>query len=1808
MLTLGAPLAEDSYVPMTIGSHYIGFTPVVGPPTMVTRSRLRAAVEAAQQALRPICVIHIDLDRFHEINQRWGQQVGDHVLNAVGRVLSGVIPVDSLLAAVEGDAFVMMVSAADPVAAQVEADMILLALRPPVAVGDLTLTVEATAGFAVNDPADSANDLLEQAFLACRRAKATRRGCAVGYEASLGVDSTHGSRTQEALRTAIDGEQLRMHVQPTVDLRDGLVVGVEALVRWQHPVDGLLAPADFLPAAESAGLMTAIGDWVLDEAIRLVGHWRLARPGDPLRIWVNLAAQQLADGDHLLGKVRDSINAGLITAHDIGFEVTESSLLIDLPNAVGTLSALRGLGVEIALDDFGTGYSSLTYLRQLPVTAVKIDRSFVAGIGGSLADEAIIEAVIDLAHALGLRVIAEGVETSVQVEALIRMGADEAQGFHFSSPQPGDQVGSKLGLPWCGAPIPSVPTDRSLDRRADEPRGLGSARARLLLTALDTVHDSIIVTSAAQTNDGNPPIVYVNPAFEAETGHRAADVVGQSVETLLADPGDLESMAWFRSVHAGGSAATRELASRRADGTTFLCEVTLSPILDERGIHTHWLHVRRDLTLRRAEANDRARFQSLIEQSSSLVAIAESGGEWVYANNAQRVAVGLGPNEPLFDISDVARFGQERTSLSRSAVLGDLRRSGRWSGPVVFTNRVTGAITEVISDVHVVDDALRPGVKVYASLSRDVSELNALERAESRRRQLFGFAAALAQRALAKGRDELFKNFDSVLAECGELLVADFAYVDTIDLDAGQLRPLGTWHSDRCTSQVSPPDFVDLAVLPTWVERLGRGGIVMGGVAADDWPWHDELGDVFSGPDFRSSVAAGLNVDGVLVGVFGLARIDADRVWTADELATVQQAADTIANLLGRERADRAKFATERHLVAMLSNVRDILVVIDRDGWIRYANRQITTSTGHAVDQVVGQRFLSLVHPDDAETAIERFARTLAGDKHIPVTELRIVFADGTANWYDVDTSGIEDPVLGGYVVSLRDISVQHALVEFSGRRQEFEHLLLTLSHWALNVPYEKIEGGLAEHLRQLGELLHTDAAGVWLIDRDTIRTAAHWADPMSGSTTPPPGAMDAPAVTDFVRAHNVSMVVDDIEAHDEPWAVEWRRLPGHDRSALLMPLVSAQVSLGIVGVTMATTARAWAEDEIALVRRVADTVAALLARQAFEASLRASEARLVALLDGSLDLVVVVTPSGEILYANRTVHRSLGFSQDEIVGTNIAQVVHADDLELALQRLQSLAADETTELTTLRVIARNGSVHWIEISSGRLQNPIAGGTVLTCRDVTGRHAVEADAATRVSHLRYAFEVAQAALDLEVDEFLIGLSGVCANIARMLGVDLVYVDRIDEQQHLITNLAGWVGNGAVQRVSPGETLPCTRLPLWVERLRCLEPVVMNDAATSSEPWAIEKREALGSEGGLMAIAMSAAGELFGVFGVSMVQASRVWSDDEVAFLRIIGETVAHVLERARMDDALRRSESRFRSLSETAADVVLLMDSLGMIQYASPSSIGLLGFTPDEMLGRIAQQMVHPDDVERLSAVGADRLHLGTPQMAEYRLRTADGSYVWVSNSVSAVLHPVTGVAVEYRASLRDISERKRLQVALEEQALHDPLTGLGNRVLLQQKLCEATNPATNPDDPDEPIETSVLLIDLDGFKVINDTYGHAAGDDALRVISARLAAITRRQDTLARTGGDEFVVICPQTTASEAVQIGERIVRAARHPLSTEGMVVLIGASVGVAHHLGRTSDPGWLLIEADHAMYAAKREGRGRVRVSAATRTMST
>ena len=684
----------------------------------------------------------------------------------------------------------------------------------------------------------------------------------------------------------------------------------------------------------------------------------------------------------------------------------------------------------------------------------------------------------------------------------------------------------------------------------------------------------------------------------------------------------------------------------------------------------------------------------------------------------------------------------------------------------------------------------------------------------------------------------------------------------------------------------------------------------------------------------------------------------------------------------------------------------------------------------------------------------------------------------------------------------------------------------------------------------------------------------------------------DVPAIAARYRTLE-TLVVTDIDDHDDDWADEWRALPFSDRSGLNVPLVAGGRCFGNLGVAMATRPRVWLDDEIALVQRASETVAALLARQRLEASLRASEARLAALLDGSNDLLAVLDRDGTILYANGAVMRGLGYRPDEVVGINVATLVHPDDLAVGLERLSSLLNDEPTNMTTLRLIAADGSIGWWEISSGEMHNPVAGGKVLTCRNVTERRQQEMMHSRRVDHLRYAFEVAQTALDLDPPDFLKRLPMVCSALAAMLQVDFVYIDKIDETRAQLTNLAGLVSNGAVQTVLAGETMPFELLPFWISRLRRPDPIVERDARDSTAAWAVEKRAVMGPEGGLVAVGMSAAGELFGVLGVSMVDTAREWSDDDLTLLRIVAETVAHVLERARVDEALRSSEARFRSLSETAADLVMLLDADRNIIYASPSSMGLLGYTPAELLGRSARALVHPDDIGLLVA-GAPTMHAGKAFTSETRVLRADGSVVWVENSTSAVIDPATGRPSEYRSSMRDITDRKRLEAELEHRALHDPLTGLGNRILLSGKLKAAADPG------DELGELSVLLIDLDGFKEVNDTYGHAVGDDVLRIVSSRLAALTRPSDTLARTGGDEFVVLCPDTATAEAVAVGERIVRVVSQPLATNGIVVNLGASVGVAHHAGGGIDPDWLLIEADHAMYTAKRSGRGCVRVA--------
>jgi Amt family ammonium transporter len=292
------------------------------------------------------------------------------------------------------------------------------------------------------DPAHTAGEIVRDADAAMYRAKAQGRGRVQLFDASTREHELLRVHTETALRLALDRGELRVHYQPIFALSDLRPVGVEALVRWQHPTRGLLPPGDFIAVAEESGLIVPLGRWVLAHACRQVAEWNLELPeNQALSLSVNLSARQLSEPG-LVEAVRATLDEVGIDPSilDLWLEVTETFVLSDPENAAARLAELRSLGVRLAVDDFGTGYSSLSYLRQFPVSALKIDRAFVAGLGSSDEDEAIVLAMVHLAHALGIEVVAEGVESDVQLARLRDIGCDYAQGFLLQVPLPASQL------------------------------------------------------------------------------------------------------------------------------------------------------------------------------------------------------------------------------------------------------------------------------------------------------------------------------------------------------------------------------------------------------------------------------------------------------------------------------------------------------------------------------------------------------------------------------------------------------------------------------------------------------------------------------------------------------------------------------------------------------------------------------------------------------------------------------------------------------------------------------------------------------------------------------------------------------------------------------------------------------------------------------------------------------------------------------------------------------------------------------------------------------------------------------------------------------------------------------------------------------------------------------------------------------------------------------------------------------------------------------------------------------------------------
>jgi diguanylate cyclase (GGDEF)-like protein len=522
----------------------------------VTRALARSGVSDGR-----VAVLFLDVDRFKVINDSLGHAVGDELLRVLAQRLQSNMRPHDTIARFGGDEFVMLTEDwATNDAPALLAERIAESLREPLRVDGTNVVATVSIGVAVATAAHDAGALLRDADAAMYQAKEQGRDRWVLFDSAMREAATQRLETENALRRALGCGELRVHYQPLVEIVSGRITSVEALVRWAKDESTLILPNDFIPVAEETGLIIQLGATVLREACRQVAEWRRQIPClSELSLSVNLSARELLNPG-IVEQVREAVETCGLEPSVLCLEITESVLLDDTESCARSLRALHALGVRVAVDDFGTGYSSLTYLKRLDVDTLKIDQSFVAGlgIGTSTRDRAIVAGIIDLAHAFGLTTVAEGVETPEQVAQLNALGCRLAQGYHFCRPlPPGDAAR------WMRAWEAPAETTTAVDPKADptdRTRVLvvddQSAMRNLVRLTLDFEPGFQVIAEASDGREAvalarhhQPDLVLLDLAMpgvgglEALSLIRAVSPAARVVVLSGLDPADVEDLA-----------------------------------------------------------------------------------------------------------------------------------------------------------------------------------------------------------------------------------------------------------------------------------------------------------------------------------------------------------------------------------------------------------------------------------------------------------------------------------------------------------------------------------------------------------------------------------------------------------------------------------------------------------------------------------------------------------------------------------------------------------------------------------------------------------------------------------------------------------------------------------------------------------------------------------------------------------------------------------------------------------------------------------------------------------------------------------------------------------------------------------------------------------------------------------------------------------------------------------------------------------------------------------------------------------------
>jgi len=408
------------------------------PNRAMLEDRLEEEIRRARRDKARFSVLFLDLDGFKEVNDSFGHYVGDLMLMEVALRIRAVVRSEDMLARVGGDEFVLLARVVDPADAVTLADKLITTVRDPFAIGDDKVRITASVGIAVYTGKESDElELLRNADAAMYKAKASGRNNYCFFEQSMNDEAQEHRQILQDLRQAQAQDEFILHYQPKFDAVHGTMIGAEALLRWNHPTRGMVAPDQFIPVAEKSGLIVPIGTWVLNEACRQMSAWRNAGNRD-WTISVNLSAVQF---NHLslVNTVREALERHALEPRYLTLEITESTAMRDADAGMIILEQLHAMGVRISVDDFGTGYSSLLYLKRLHASELKIDRGFVRDLPENNEDAAIVGAIVALGRTLNLEVVAEGVETQEQLDFLTRLGCNSLQGFFLGRPMPADR-------------------------------------------------------------------------------------------------------------------------------------------------------------------------------------------------------------------------------------------------------------------------------------------------------------------------------------------------------------------------------------------------------------------------------------------------------------------------------------------------------------------------------------------------------------------------------------------------------------------------------------------------------------------------------------------------------------------------------------------------------------------------------------------------------------------------------------------------------------------------------------------------------------------------------------------------------------------------------------------------------------------------------------------------------------------------------------------------------------------------------------------------------------------------------------------------------------------------------------------------------------------------------------------------------------------------------------------------------------------------------------------------------------------------